>query len=162
MPKREHSIEAIVAGMDPQVAARLLAAVDAQPLAKPKAKPLTEHQEQARLISMCDKHPVARLIFAIPNGTYTTVAMRAKAKAEGRKPGVPDLFLPVPRPIGWDEGCIRFCPGLFIELKRTRGGTVAPEQKEWHEKLRAQGYRVEICKGCDEAWSVIMDYLGGG
>jgi hypothetical protein len=50
--------------------------------------------------------------------------------------------------------------GLFLELKRIKGGVVSPEQDRWHAELRAQGYRVEVCKGAEAAWTVLLDYCG--
>ena len=71
-------------------------------------------------------------------------------KAEGQRQGVPDLTLPVP------SGSYH---GLFIELKRVKGGRVSPEQKDWLAFLSGQGYRAEVCKGAVEAIAVINEYL---
>ena len=49
--------------------------------------------------------------------------------------------------------------GLFIEMKRRRGGVVSSEQKAYIAELRAEGYRVEVCRGCAEAFAVLEDYL---
>jgi hypothetical protein len=49
---------------------------------------------------------------------------------------------------------------LFIELKRRRGGVVSLDQQAVHDLLRDQGYRVEVCRGAEEAIRVISDYLG--
>lgn len=73
-------------------------------------------------------------------------------KAEGLKSGVPDIFLPVPRG-EWH--------GLFIEMKRTKGGTVSDCQKLWLHDLRKQGYLTEVCRGWEEAARRIKSYLGG-
>jgi hypothetical protein len=54
----------------------------------------------------------SNLIFAIPNGGQRNIVVAKKLKEEGVKPGVPDLFLPVP-----NNG---FC-GLFIEMKSEKG-----------------------------------------
>jgi hypothetical protein len=64
--------------------------------------------------------------------------------------GVPDLFLPVSR---------HGFHGLFIEMKRRRGGVVNDRQRWWRDQLRAQGYRVEVCKGADEAIAVLFEYV---
>ena len=73
-------------------------------------------------------------------------------KAQGVKAGVPDVCIPVPR-CGYH--------GLYIELKRQRGGKLSEEQKELIPKLRAQGYRVEICKGFHPAADLIEKYMRG-
>ena len=66
------------------------------------------------------------------------------------KSGVPDLCLPVAR-----DGN----HGLYIELKRQRGGRISEEQVRWIDGLLEQGYAAAICKGWQEAASVIIDYL---
>ena len=125
----------------------------------------SEHSEQVATIDwaelMSNRHPELKLIFAIPNGGARHPATGKKLKAEGVKKGVPDLFLPVPRAtyMGGRLGG-RYRMGLFIELKRRKGSTTSKEQKWWHEKLRGQGYRVEVCKGAEEAIAVLSDYLG--
>ena len=98
-------------------------------------------------------HPELRLMFHIPNGGSRSRAEAGRFKAEGVKAGVPDICLPVPRG-GYH--------GLFIEMKRTRGGVVEPEQTEWLDALRAQGYRAEVCKGWEPAVRVIEQYLKTG
>ena len=73
-----------------------------------------------------------------------------RLKMEGVRAGVPDLFLPVAT--GGKHG-------LFIEMKRTKGGTISPEQKDWLAHLNEQGYRAEVCKGFEAAKAVIQDYF---
>ena len=74
----------------------------------------------------------------------------ARLRAQGVKSGVPDLCLPVAR--GANHG-------LYIELKRQRGGRISEEQVRWIDGLLKQGYAAAICKGWQEAASVIIDYL---
>lgn len=115
----------------------------------------TEDEEQAEVIrwamlrEMCC--PALALLLHIPNGGHRHKATAGRFKALGVKKGVPDLFLPVPR-----DGC----HGLWIEMKRVRGGRLSSEQEDWHTKLRARGYRVEVCRGAGEAIAVLKDYLG--
>lgn len=112
----------------------------------------SEHLEQVQLVAMVEAaYPrEAAMLFAIPNGGDRNILVAAKLKKEGVRRGVPDMFLALPRG-GWH--------GLFIEMKRRRGGVVSPEQAAYIEALRAQGYRAEVCKGCDEALEVLRDYL---
>lgn len=114
----------------------------------------TEHQEQAAVIEWCDLvskyRPELALIFAIPNGSNKSPSAAEKFKREGLKSGVPDLFLPV---------ATEYANGLFIEMKRKKGGTVSSAQKDWKEKLEKQGYKVVICKGADKAIEVLKQYL---
>lgn len=96
-------------------------------------------------------HPELQLLHHIPNGGKRDIATAQQLWREGVRPGIPDYFLPVPRQ-GFN--------GLYIELKRVRGGEVSPEQKALIPRLRAQGYRVEVCRGWKAAWAVLEDYLG--
>lgn len=133
-----------------------------------KAPVATEHQEQAALFSwaaVAGAHvPELRLMFAIPNGAALvgkTVRPRGgkavrfsfeamKLRAEGLKAGIPDVCLPVARS-GYH--------GLYIEMKRLKGGTLAPEQKQWMADLTAQGYRSVRCNGWAAARTEILKYL---
>lgn len=122
-----------------------------------KALPVpTEAQEQMTLFSWAQlqsgKYPELNLLFHVPNGGSRNKAEAGRLRAEGVKAGVPDLCLPVPR---------GKCHGLFIELKRQRGGRIAPEQTSWLEELMKQGYSVAICKGWKSAADVILNYLEG-
>ena len=111
-----------------------------------------EHQEQANLIAWkfakMREIPELWLLHAIPN---QGVARLKNLQTEGASKGVPDLCLPVAR------GGFH---GLYIELKRVKGGKISPEQYEWMGRLSNEGYRVEVCYGADEARAVILSYLG--
>jgi hypothetical protein len=113
---------------------------------------LTEHAEQVALIAWCHNHSDKRLqlIYAHMNGIRTTPGNAVKHKAAGAKKGIPDLFLPVP--IGGFHG-------LYIEMKKLKGGTVSPEQKVWISLLKQQGYEAIVCSGADEAKQLIENYL---
>lgn len=74
-------------------------------------------------------------------------------KTEGVKAGVPDLCLPVAR--GQYHG-------LYIELKRQRGGRTSDHQSEWLDALSAQGYKAALCYGWEQAAGTIIEYLTGG
>jgi hypothetical protein len=92
--------------------------------------------------------PCLRLLFHVPNGGERHVRVAQKLKAEGQKPGVPDYFLPVAR---------HGFHGLAIELKSLTG-CASREQKCWIEALRAEGWRVEVCRGWEQAWRVLEEY----
>ena len=114
----------------------------------------TEHQEQCALFEWAAWQegiwPELRLLHAIPNGGKRDIRTAAMLKAEGVKPGVPDVCLPVPR---GDKH------GLYIEMKRRKGGTVSAEQLKWLDELMRQGYECHVCRGCEEARQRIMEYL---
>lgn len=48
---------------------------------------------------------------------------------------------------------------LYVELKRRKNSRVTQDQLEWIADLVAQGYVAAVCRGCDEAISLITDYL---
>lgn len=113
-----------------------------------------EHDEQKALMRWVDlmapQMPLLHLLYAVPNGGDRHPATAARLKAEGVKPGVPDLHLPVSR---------RGYHGLYIEMKRQKGGRLSPEQKQWKDDLQNQGHRVEVCHGFEEARDALLDYL---
>lgn len=114
-----------------------------------------EHQHQAALFRwagfQCRRLPELNLLFAIPNGGYRNPATAGRLKAEGVKPGVPDVCLPVAR------GEFH---GLFIEMKAGRNRPTT-SQVAWHFHLSQQGYRVAVCYGVEAAIEVIEGYLRG-
>lgn len=114
----------------------------------------TEHAEQVAVIKWAEENLPAEinaLFFAIPNGERTGWGTAKKTTAEGRKPGVPDLFLACAR-LGYH--------GLFIEMKREKGGTVSAEQHAMHDALRLSGYFVAVCHGAELAKQTLCWYLG--
>lgn len=114
----------------------------------------TEHAEQCHLMTWVRLHehkwPVLRRLFAVPNGGNRNKITAYQLMMEGVKPGVPDLFLPA--------ACGGY-HGLWIELKRRKGGQLTMHQKDWLEYLQKAGYRAEVCKGWEEAQTVLEEYL---
>ena len=77
---------------------------------------------------------------AIPNSTYTkSWNQKRKNTATGLRAGFPDM--------------VAIIDGNFIaiEMKRTKGGVVSKEQKEWIEALQEAGVEARICRGANEA-----------
>jgi len=108
----------------------------------------TEYEEQAKL---CDYLTYKGLLyFAIPNGEKRHLGTAMKLKRTGVKAGVPDIFIPMPNN-GYH--------GLFIELKRCKGGTVSLTQRQWIEALKVQGYCAKVCKGAEDAIKLVNDYF---
>ena len=112
---------------------------------------MSEHTEQCALMQWAALQDIAELdlLHAIPNGGWRHAATAGRLRAEGVKPGVPDLCLPVPRG-GYH--------GLYIELKVGRNKPTA-HQQAWIKALRDRGYRVEVCWGWEAARDVIEEYL---
>src|SRR4051812_30773109 len=101
------------------------------------------------------QYPDLKRMFAIANGGFRTKASGANLKAQGVKPGVSDIFLPVKRGIYL---------GLFIELKRPnikirKADAHIVEQNDWLDYFKQQGYGAIMCQGWIEARDTIVQYL---
>lgn len=105
----------------------------------------TEHEEQRSLVSWWRKSLPDVRIYAIPNGGARGIKTASKLKLEGVSAGVPDLEAP--------------SIGLYIEMKRQKGGSLSPEQKDWHKYLVGCGYTVITPKGAADAVNQITQYL---
>jgi hypothetical protein len=100
----------------------------------------SEAEEQERLCRILRRGGVP--FFAVPNGGKRSKTEAASLVRQGVQAGVPDLILPGSDP-RWR------C--LAVEMKRTKGGKVSPEQEGWHALLRSCGWKVLVCHGCDDA-----------
>ena len=119
----------------------------------PPVIPLEEiEQEHVFLWASMEEraYPELAMLYAIPNGGKRAIKTAVALKKQGVKRGVPDMCLPVARG-GYH--------GLYIELKRQKGGTVSDEQREWIAALNTQGYKAIICHGAEEAIEQIRGYL---
>lgn len=117
----------------------------------------TEAQEQTTLFQwagmMEGRIPELRLMHHIANGGTRNQIEALHLKQQGVKAGIPDIFLPCAR------GGFH---GLYIEMKRRKGGRVSIEQKKMIIALRDQGYCVEVCQGWEEARDIITAYMEAG
>jgi hypothetical protein len=114
-----------------------------------------EHSEQVSLMKWwalaCHGFGLhENTLFAIPNGGARNAVTGMNLKREGVRAGVPDLFL------AWAN---RQYGGLFIEMKKTKGGRVSDAQKQYLELLEESGYKVAVCHGWLEAKASIEEYL---
>lgn len=125
-----------------------------RPKISPKPRILTEQREQELLFAWAASResnwPELKLLFAIPNGLRTSIGVALKAKRAGLKAGVPDVCLPVSR--GRHHG-------LFIELKRVKGGRVSPQQEHWLRGLKKHGYKCLVAAGFPAARHAVEEYL---
>lgn len=126
---------------------------------KPSGDPLEKDLQKA-LIEWWGlyrkKHGLPSIaLFAVPNGAALRGNQLERAiqmtgmKAQGFRPGVPDLVLAVPKG--------RY-HGAYIEMK-TRTGSVSPEQAEYIQFLRSQDYAVQMCRSTEIAMEFITKYL---
>ncbi len=115
---------------------------------------MTENQEQAALMEWARllerNYPELRLLHAVPNGGQRGGRTAAILQRTGVKSGVPDLCLPVAR------GGFH---GLYIELKRIKGGVLSINQKTWLGLLAKEGYKAVMCRGWLDARDTILNYL---
>lgn len=105
----------------------------------------TEHEEQRELVRWFRQGYRGVRIFAIPNGGQRSAATAVRLKVEGVSPGVPDLFIPEWR--------------LWIEMKRTKGGSLSAEQKEWISYLEGCGYTCFVAKGAAQAKEMVLGFV---
>lgn len=98
-----------------------------------------------------DKIPQLKWLHAIHNQGHGDAIRGAKAKAEGVKTGIWDIFLPVSIV---DEYC-----GLYIEMK-VGNNKLTVEQSEFGQFAINQGYKTVVCYSWQDARDCIVEYLG--
>ena len=112
----------------------------------------TEHHEQAALVRWLALKGIG--CFAVPNGAHLggrSYAQAARLKAEGLRPGAPDLVL------------TRLSPGgspVVVEMKRRSGARTTDGQLAVQGELRAAGWHVLVCYGCDDAIEQVSRLYG--
>lgn len=70
----------------------------------------------------------------------------------GLRKGVSDFFIPLPMP---EKGF----HGLWIELKRSKGGKTTDEQYEWLERMIKMGYAGYVAHGWVHAAEIVRSYM---
>ena len=115
--------------------------------------PSEEHEQIVFMTRVRFLYPLlANNVMAIPNGGWRNKAQAALLKRAGVLRGAPDILVALVR---------NGFPGLFIEMKKVKGGTVSADQKSVHLALRAQGYKMEVARGADRAWEIFEEYVNG-
>ena len=89
------------------------------------------------------------LLYIIANGENVGARRMARLKRLGLVPGMPDLMLAV---------TTNTAPGLYIEMKSPTG-RLQDSQRNIHEQLRNQKYKVIVCYNWDDAKQEIKKYL---
>lgn len=113
----------------------------------------TEAEEQADVLSWWHGwhgNLPEQLLFHIPNEGKRSFRTGKQLREQGLRKGCPDLMLAVP------QGGYH---GLFIEMKRTKGSHVTPEQQAFLADLQNLGYQTAVCRGAEEAINIIQFYL---
>ncbi len=112
----------------------------------------SEHAEQAAFVAWFRFQFPGTLIHSVPNGAALAGSPRLRAaqmtrlKDEGLEPGIPDLHIPA--------------LGLWIEMKRQRGGRLSPEQRRAITILENIGDTVIVAKGFEDAKAAVLAHMG--
>jgi len=101
------------------------------------AKP-TEHREQVSMVQWLTAAPRRWLVAATANGVNMGPQQRNRFAQSGGRRGLPDLLCFTP---------IYGYVGIAIEMKKTTGGKVSPEQYRWMADLKELGWLTIIAYG---------------
>ena len=101
--------------------------------------------EQILFVNWMRKNYKEHRIFHIGNGGLRNKAIALKMKNLGVSAGIPDLCIPSLR--------------MYIEMKRSDGGVVSKEQKDWIAYLASVGYSVAVCHGFEESKMLIIELM---
>lgn len=114
-----------------------------------KTKPLTEHQEQAKLFAWLKTRGITA--FAVPNGASLKSAHMGwnRLKREGCSPGAPDVHIVTPPPKSPNKR-------VYIELKKAclrnrKAGELRPHQIGWKHVIEKLGQIHILAYGADDA-----------
>jgi len=107
----------------------------------------TEDQEQIALVKWLNFYHIP--FYHIPNGGTRNLREGRKFKLMGVQSGVPDICIPEGR-----KGYF----GMYIELKRSKGGIISENQSLWMEKLAKLNHFVCVAYGCQDAIKFIKGY----
>jgi len=118
------------------------------PSIKMAGKKMTESNEQKQLIQWCRLDSRFQYLFHIPNESVGGQGWLIRNRQMGVKPGVPDLFYPIP---------LNGYHGLFIEMKADKG-RLSKEQKRWFDVLTTLGYKCVVAHGWEEARDALIEY----
>jgi hypothetical protein len=105
----------------------------------------SESAEQIGFVNWFEANFQGVRIFHIPNGGHRAISVGKKMKAEGVKPGVPDLYIPA-----WK---------IWIEMKRAKGGKLSDDQVDWYDYLTGIGDTVIIGRGAKDASVKLLSIL---
>ena len=105
----------------------------------------SESDEQIGFVNWFEASFQGVRIFHIPNGGHRAISVGKKMKAEGVKPGVPDLYIPA-----WK---------IWIEMKRVKGGKLSDDQVDWYDYLTGIGDAVIIGRGAKDASVKLLSIL---
>lgn len=132
----------------PIVASKLPRKSNSGAVVKPKPLFPTEQHEQFVVSAWLRKNNIIHN--HSPNGGHRDIREGAKFKRLGTSAGFPDLEIPYPR---------KGYHGLYIELKRIKGGVLSDSQVYWRDFLLSQGYAWYEAKGAAECIRIVENYF---
>lgn len=119
-----------------------------------------EQSEQIWFVNWFRNKYLDYIIFHIPNGGSRNIREAVNLKAAGVLSGVPDLLICVAK---------KGYHGLFIEMKQRKDmsksvkgrsiGKLSKAQEKLFSELVAQGYRVAVAEGCEQAKEITREYM---
>lgn len=115
-----------------------------------------EKEEQIAFVEYCEMNGICVVStqngFKMPKTAFNYAAYSRTLKKMGLAKGFPDLII-------LEKNKSKTHEVLFIEMKRQKGGSLKPEQKEWVSKLDNKDYCVGVAKGCESAINILNNYL---
>ena len=115
-----------------------------------------EKEEQIAFVEYCEVNGISVVStqngFKMPKAAFNYAAYSRTLKKMGLSKGFPDLII-------LEKNKSKTHEVLFLEMKRQKGGTLKPEQKDWIQKLDDKDYCVGVAKGCESAIRILQKYL---
>lgn len=101
--------------------------------------------------------PAAHIANESRSSSRNALIRGAKLKKMGQSKGVWDYEVFVP--IKGITGAVDCYQQVKVEMKRQKGGTVSPEQKQWGKIYELAGIPCKVCKGADEAIEFVKSFM---
>ena len=118
-----------------------------------------EDDEQIAFVQWCKLHNI--IVHHSGNEIGgSTPAMKARAlkmKRMGTSAGFPDLVLFIP--IYGVTNEVDLYQPVFIEMKRKKGSTVSPAQKQWLKIIEMADIPCAVCKGAEAAVEFVQQVI---
>lgn len=113
-----------------------------------------EQKEQQDLALWLDQQQLCWL--HVPNEGLKSINYNVKMKAQGLKSGAPDVIIFTPPPNKPSK------KGTAVELKRSNGGTLSKEQRQWLKDLDELGWETHCCHGAKATIFYLISLGYGG
>jgi len=105
------------------------------------------------------RHPHFRYVFH-PANERAEKAGRINAMLMGQRSGVWDVWVPFRNRAEIFGYPAETFVGLVIEMK-SKNGTLSPEQEDWREFLRGEGWACQVYRDWTQAARVLVRWVGG-